>query len=201
MASVTFAVDSELKSEMSKFSWINWSKLIREGLSERESKAKMLLEKLHSKEEQEFIKWSVELGRKAKKETLELQAKELNETSPDEEVNLDSFEDICETLFYSMRHADVSLKRDFIKRLIISIYVGERRKALVNGRIPLIAQGQNIQDVLISRDSLFAVPQFDFYFRVNIPKANKERLIMERDYLGRIVVSKVQEAPNYYAEK
>src|SRR3989338_4244468 len=67
MASVTFAVDSELKSEMSKFSWINWSKLIREGLSERESKAKMLLEKLHSKEEQEFIKWSVELGRKAKK--------------------------------------------------------------------------------------------------------------------------------------
>ncbi|OGM61510.1 hypothetical protein A2961_04145 [Candidatus Woesebacteria bacterium RIFCSPLOWO2_01_FULL_39_21] len=138
---------------------------------------------------------------KAKKETLELQAKELNETSPDEEVNLDSFEDICETLFYSMRHADVSLKRDFIKRLIISIYVGERRKALVNGRIPLIAQGQNIQDVLISRDSLFAVPQFDFYFRVNIPKANKERLIMERDYLGRIVVSKVQEAPNYYAEK
>lgn len=90
---------------------------------------------------------------KAKKEALELQAKELSEVSPDEEVNLDSFEDICETLFYSMRHADASLKREFIKRLIISIYVGERRKALVNGRIPLIAQGQNIQDVLISRNS------------------------------------------------
>ena len=70
MASITFAVDPELKSEMSKFSWINWSELVREELSERESKAKMLLKKLHSKEEQELIKWSVELGRKAKKDSF-----------------------------------------------------------------------------------------------------------------------------------
>ena len=67
MASITFAADPELKSEMSKFSWVNWSDLVREKLSEREGKARMLLKKLHSKEEQEFIKWSVELGRKAKK--------------------------------------------------------------------------------------------------------------------------------------
>ena len=67
MASITLAVDPELKSEMSKFSWVNWSELVRETLSERESKAEMLLKKLHSKEEQDLIKWSVELGRKAKK--------------------------------------------------------------------------------------------------------------------------------------
>ena len=67
MASVTFAVGDELKSRISKFSWVNWSELARESLSKREKQAKFLLEKLSSKEEQELIKWSVELGRKAKK--------------------------------------------------------------------------------------------------------------------------------------
>ncbi len=40
-------------------------------------------------------------------------------------------------------------------------------------------------------DIHFSVPQFEFFFKVAIPKANKERLIMERDSLGRIVFSKV----------
>lgn len=37
----------------------------------------------------------------------------------------------------------------------------------------------------------FTVPQFEFYFKVAIPNANKERLIMERDMMGRILSSKV----------
>ena len=49
------------------------------------------------------------------------------------------------------------------------------------------------------RDSLFTIPQFDFYFKVTLPKANKERLIMERDYLGRILSSKVPDLPIPYA--
>lgn len=67
MASVTFALDPELKSEMSKFAWVNWSELAREELIRRQKIGNLLLKKLNSKEEQEFIKWSVELGRKAKK--------------------------------------------------------------------------------------------------------------------------------------
>ena len=43
------------------------------------------------------------------------------------------------------------------------------------------------------RDAHFTVSTFDFYFRVVLPKANKERLIIERDCLGRIVASKVPE--------
>jgi hypothetical protein len=43
----------------------------------------------------------------------------------------------------------------------------------------------------ISGDSLFTVPQFDFYFKVVIPKANKERLIVERNSLGQIIRSEV----------
>jgi len=66
MASITFAVDDELKSEISKFVWINLSELVRQELLRRYK----FFNKLNSKEEQEFIKWSVELGRKAKKESF-----------------------------------------------------------------------------------------------------------------------------------
>ena len=78
MASITFAVDEELKSRMGKFSWINWSELAREELLEKD-KLHELLKRLESKEEQEFIKWSVELGRKAKKDSFK---RLLSEVSP-----------------------------------------------------------------------------------------------------------------------
>ena len=40
-------------------------------------------------------------------------------------------------------------------------------------------------------DSLFTNPTFDFYFKVTLPKLNKDRIITERDKLGRIVTSEV----------
>lgn len=80
MTSVTFAVNPELKSEIDKFLWINWSGLVRKRLQEREMQAELLLRKLESKEEQEFIKWSVDLGRRAKKESFK---KLLSEVSPE----------------------------------------------------------------------------------------------------------------------
>lgn len=49
-------------------------------------------------------------------------------------------------------------------------------------------------------DAHFTVPTFDFYFKVVLPKANKERLIMERDMLGRIVKSQVPAIINYNYE-
>ncbi len=36
MASITFAVDEELKSKISKFNWINWSELARQELLKQE---------------------------------------------------------------------------------------------------------------------------------------------------------------------
>jgi len=41
------------------------------------------------------------------------------------------------------------------------------------------------------RDVYFTAPTFDFYFKVVLPKANKERLIIKRDKLGRILHSSV----------
>lgn len=42
-------------------------------------------------------------------------------------------------------------------------------------------------------DTYFTVPTFDFKFLIAIPRANKERLIIERNQLGQIVHSKVPE--------
>lgn len=47
--------------------------------------------------------------------------------------------------------------------------------------------------ILKSGDSHFTVPTFDFYFKVTLPKARKEREIIERDCLGRILASRVPE--------
>lgn|SRR3989344_9371664 len=70
MASVTFAIDSELKAEISKFDWVKWSAIAREELAARQRIGSLLFKKLNTKEEQELIRWSVELGRKAKKDSF-----------------------------------------------------------------------------------------------------------------------------------
>ena len=45
------------------------------------------------------------------------------------------------------------------------------------------------------RDAHFVNPTFDFYFKVILPKARREREIIERDFLGRIKASRVPEIP------
>ena len=87
MTSITLAVDDELKSRMSKFRWVNWSELIRERLRERERQQEWLLQKLNSKEEQDMIKWSVELGRKAKKDSFKILVSELSPKQRKEVLN------------------------------------------------------------------------------------------------------------------
>lgn len=67
MASLTFALDEELKERMTKFAWVNWSVLVREVLIERERKFKEMIKRLNSEEEQELLRWSIDLGRRAKK--------------------------------------------------------------------------------------------------------------------------------------
>ena len=78
MASVTFAIPDEVKQDMKELSWVNWSELDKIDLLKK-MKLKEISKQLESKEEQEFIKWSVELGRKAKKGTWE---RILSELSP-----------------------------------------------------------------------------------------------------------------------
>jgi len=81
MASITFAADESFKSEISKFQWINLSELIKRELIKRVA----LIEKLNSPEEQEFIRWSVDLGRRAKEGSFK---RLLSELSPKEREKL-----------------------------------------------------------------------------------------------------------------
>jgi hypothetical protein len=81
MASITFALDDELKSEINNLSWIVWSELVKQELLKRQE----LLNKFNSKEEQELIKWSVDLGRRAKKGRFK---RLLAELSPKEQEDL-----------------------------------------------------------------------------------------------------------------
>ena len=69
MASITFAIDEDLKARMEKFSWVNWSELSRENLIKKDN-LEQLKSRLASKEEKELNEWSVNLGRKAKKGSL-----------------------------------------------------------------------------------------------------------------------------------
>jgi site-specific DNA recombinase len=89
---------------------------------------------------------------KAKREAIELQIKDFVEKAPDDDVNLDSFESVCDTIYYSIKHSVASEKQEYLRNLIVSIYVEERRKALVNGRIPVSVQAQNVGYESISRN-------------------------------------------------
>lgn len=92
---------------------------------------------------------------KAKRESIELEVNSFNERRPDTEINLDNFEDICDTLFYSLKHSLPERKKELLRELIVSIYIKERRNALVNGRIPLLTQAQNVGYESISRNRRF----------------------------------------------
>ncbi len=84
MVSLTVSLHKKDEEKLEKFSWVNWSAVIKQELLEKEKLQEMLV-KLESKEEQDFIKWSVDLGRKAKKESWK---RLLSKLSPEERKGL-----------------------------------------------------------------------------------------------------------------
>lgn len=85
MASITFAVDEELNKEINKFLWLNLSTLVKQELLRRHELLEKLKKQLNSKEEQELIKWSVDLGRRAKKDSFK---RLISELSPEKREKL-----------------------------------------------------------------------------------------------------------------
>lgn len=77
MVSITLSVDEEVRKVMKKFPEVNWSALVRKAIVEEVKKRQLKEDLLNQFEgEKEFIDWSVELGRKAKKGRM----KNLNES-------------------------------------------------------------------------------------------------------------------------
>jgi hypothetical protein len=70
MGSATLTIPDEVKNEFKQFPWINWSELAREELVRR-FKLEEAREQLGTEREQDFINWSVQLGRKARKGRFE----------------------------------------------------------------------------------------------------------------------------------
>lgn len=87
MASITFAVDEELNKEINKFLWLNLSALVKQELLRRQELLEKMKKQLNSKEERELIKWSVELGRKAKKGRFKELLSELSPKRREELLN------------------------------------------------------------------------------------------------------------------
>ncbi|MDP3027010.1 MAG: hypothetical protein Q8N63_04840 [Nanoarchaeota archaeon] len=87
MASITFAVDEELNKEINKFLWLNLSALVKQELLRRQELLEKMKKQLNSKEERELIKWSVELGRKAKKGRFKELLSELSPKRKEELLN------------------------------------------------------------------------------------------------------------------
>ena|SRR3989338_4182080 len=88
MPNITLSITDDLKEELDSMPEINWSEVTRKFLSDKVKRLEFLkkLEKqLESKGEQELIKWSVELGRKAKKGSFK---RLLSELSPERREEL-----------------------------------------------------------------------------------------------------------------
>jgi len=80
MPSVTLTIPDKVKADLREFAWVNWSELARQEIFKHE-----LFNRLNSPKEKELVKWSVELGRKAKKGRLK---RLLAELSPKEREEL-----------------------------------------------------------------------------------------------------------------
>lgn len=76
MAEICIKIPDELKRQADE-SNIELSELLT-GLAKREIMKQQLLKRFNSKEEQELIKWSVDLGRKAKKGRFKRLLKEVS---------------------------------------------------------------------------------------------------------------------------
>ena len=88
MPNITLSITDDLKKKMDSLPEMNWSEVTREFLSDKVKRLALLKkmeEQLKSKEEQELTKWSVELGRKAKKGSFK---RLLSELSPERREEL-----------------------------------------------------------------------------------------------------------------
>lgn len=74
MVSITLSMPEEVREKMKQFPEINWSAFIRKLVEERVRQLSLkqeLLAKLKEENESGFTDWTIELGRKVKKEGAE----------------------------------------------------------------------------------------------------------------------------------
>jgi hypothetical protein len=74
MVSITLSVPEEVREQMQRFSEINWSAFIRKSIEEKTRKLSLkekLLMQLKEEQDSGFTDWTVEMGRKVKKDSFD----------------------------------------------------------------------------------------------------------------------------------
>jgi len=82
-------------------------------------------------------------GVNAKRKAIEEQAKET--LMMEDPIDFDDIDSVCKEVMDDLKMLTDEKKQKYMRNMIKSIYVKERREALVNGCIPLYTQAQNIQ--------------------------------------------------------
>ena len=124
---------------------------------------------------------------KIKRTTLESQLNNLTDQVDEDEVSLGSLDQACDMIIHTLKYATTSDKKNYLRKLITQVIVGERNLAVVKGHIPLKVQENNIQYATINRNSQDVNPQsMPFTLRIKLPPLRKYRHILERNKLGRI---------------
>lgn len=93
---------------------------------------------------------------KDKKTLIKEQFNDLENVAIDQIANLGKDSIRVDDVVFSLKYSDTTEKQEIMRKLVASVIVGERSTALVKGVIPVVADAQNIQDVLKSRNSWFA---------------------------------------------
>jgi len=78
MASITFAIPDEIKTEMKELSWVNWSELAREEILNDLKKSKDLEKFLKIVSKSKFTKKDADILSKKTKESMHKNLKEKN---------------------------------------------------------------------------------------------------------------------------
>lgn len=89
---------------------------------------------------------------RGKENAITSQAKEVLVVNEESEVNTDDIDSVCSKVLLELQCSSVADRQNHLRKMIESIYVGERNGARVKGRIPLTTQAQNIQDEPINRN-------------------------------------------------
>lgn len=86
MVSITLSIPEELRKKMKEHDEINWSAIVRKTIEKRIQELRWKEEMLKQlKEEEEFTKWAIKMGRKAKKGRFK---RLLSQLSPQEREEL-----------------------------------------------------------------------------------------------------------------
>jgi len=130
-------------------------------------------------------------GTKLKKTEFARQIGDIKNRIQDDNIKKVDIDELCTEAQSVIQSLDITDRKQVIKDLVEKVIIKKGGDEVETWIHLQLNQAHQMGYGTERRDTHFAVPTFDFYFKIELPKANKERIIMERDNLGRIMESRV----------